>query len=48
MSVATMLIDIHMDGASPIGDLRRCGALLINYRVGLFIRVPEGLTDSVR
>src|ERR1035438_10281470 len=28
MSVATMLIDIHMDGASPIGDLRRCGALL--------------------
>src|SRR5579864_4499422 len=25
-----MLIDVYMDGSSPIGDLRRCGALSRN------------------
>jgi hypothetical protein len=30
-----------------IGDLRRCGAL-VNYRVGLFVRVPEEIGSANR
>ena len=39
-SVATMLIDVYIDGFSPhwrSAPLRRA----VNYRVGTFVRVPE-------
>jgi hypothetical protein len=42
-----MLIDIYMDGFSlhwRSAPLRRT----VNYRVGLFVRVTEGLEDSDR
>jgi hypothetical protein len=46
-SVATMLIDVYMDGSSPhwrSAPLRRT----VNYRVGLFVRVPGTNTSSSR